>query len=54
MVYVESVCRLAGFREAIMMRFTIRDLLLLTSVVGLAVGWGVDHLAMASAGWREK
>ena len=36
------------------MRFTIRDLLLLTLVVGLAVGWGVDHWAMASAEWREK
>lgn len=32
-----------------MFRFTIRDVLWLTVVVGLAVGWGIDHRAQAAA-----
>jgi len=30
-----------------MFRFTIRDVLLLTLIVGLAVGWWVDHRRLA-------
>ncbi len=32
-----------------MFRFTIRELVLLTLVVAMAVGWGVDHWRMATA-----
>ena len=35
-----------------MFRFTIRDVLLVTVIVGLAVGWAVDHWRLAGA--REK
>jgi hypothetical protein len=31
-----------------MFRFTLRELVLLTAVVGLAVGWWVDHRLTAS------
>jgi hypothetical protein len=34
-----------------MFRFTIRDVLWLTVVVGLALGWGLDHRA---SGIRER
>ncbi len=30
------------------MKFSIRDLLLVTVIVALAVGWGLDHLATRS------
>ena len=40
-----------------MFRFTIRDVVLLTVVVGLALGWAVDHVQIArrlerAHGWR--
>ena len=31
-----------------MFRFTIRDVLWLTALVALAVGWGVDRVRLAS------
>jgi hypothetical protein len=32
-----------------MFRFTIREILLLTALVGLAVGWWLDHRRLESA-----
>jgi len=35
------------------MKFTIRDLLLVTVIVALAVGWWVDRKRLLSAKWEE-
>jgi hypothetical protein len=37
------------------MKFTIRDLLLVTVIVALAVGWGLDHSirAFSEEFWRD-
>jgi hypothetical protein len=35
-----------------MFKFTIRELLLLTVIVGLAVGWWLDHRLLSVAGYR--
>jgi hypothetical protein len=31
------------------MRFTIRELVLVTVIVAIGLAWGLDHLALASA-----
>jgi hypothetical protein len=35
-----------------MFRFTIRDVLWLTAVVALAIGWGIDHRRLSP--WRSR
>ena len=37
-----------------MFRFTIRDVLLATVIVGLALGWGLDHrlLTLSGKSWK--
>ena len=37
-----------------MFRFTIRDVLWLTVVAGMAVGWGLREIRWQSGRWKEK
>ena len=39
-----------------MLRFTIRDMLWLTVVVGMGVGWWIDHrrLSVSFGNWNEQ
>jgi hypothetical protein len=41
-------------REPLMLRFTIRDVLWLTVVVALAVGWGLDRVQLQRAEKRAR
>jgi hypothetical protein len=37
----------AGYGEAAMLQFTIRELILILAVVGLICGWAIDHDRLA-------